>query len=183
MISSKILVQSATAGLMAGAILTIPVFLFPSSDQMGFESHRCSYAERVARERAGVRRQMMRRYERYHHYQPNQHVLRAAPPVDGMRRIEGRTLEQRNQAAREALQQIGQAYANSEAQQKAAGTAHTVYLHTRGTQVATQVSHKAAGVHQRALQRCLRADKTDRAACQRLRQALKHRAPLIQSGR
>jgi hypothetical protein len=99
MISAKILVQSTAAGLMAGAVVLAPLFLFDGVEDE-FASPPCTRVEST----------QLSQFESDLHEQA---TLRAAPPVASKRatgpKTSGkRTLEERNQAARQAMQQLEQ---------------------------------------------------------------------------
>ena len=162
MISSKILVQSAAAGLMAGAILSMPIFLF-DSDDVSFEPSPCEY-ERA--QHAALRVQ-----PRYRAEGP---AFRAAPPVNQIaarqnREATQRSLDERNEAARQALTQLHKAYEHTNAQHRGAQLAHSVTLNTMARHAATRVS-------QQAFINCHRAH--DQQSCQQLMRMIQQHGPL-----
>ncbi|MFW5966715.1 MAG: hypothetical protein ACOCV2_04305 [Persicimonas sp.] len=94
MISSKILVQSATAGLMAGAVVTLPWLWTPEDDT-------CSFGDDKLQE-------------------VDEHVEFDSQPKIEARRVEQpRSVEARNRDAREALEEIEELDHESEADKAA----------------------------------------------------------------
>jgi hypothetical protein len=129
MISSKILVQSAAAGLMAGAILTSPLFVFSPEDS---SLHLTPSPTKVVFEKAdaGVSQGAT-------HYDPP--VLRAAPAPGQTHRSDRRigsarssdqpdrrSIEERNRAANQALEEIGTAVGYAEPDRSAHLRIHRV---------------------------------------------------------
>lgn len=126
MISKKILAQSAAAGLMAGAILAMPLFLY-SPEYGSFDNEPCSSKQN----------KLEISYGPY-----GQPTLRAAPPVSPrVDRVEDtRTLDERSQAARQALGEINHTY---EAEQAAADAAHSFAVRTMAAQTAARVNQRS----------------------------------------
>lgn len=164
MISSKILLQSATAGLMASAILSMPLFVFDSDE--------------VERDRGGCPYTTVQPEPRQLKAPPqvDRHVLRAAPPTLEVREVKKkaelmrRSLEQRNEAARQALQQLNTAYEHSDAQQRGTHMAHTVAAHTMARQTATRVNLQA-------IHGC--RGQAHPQACKQLERVLQKHGPMI----
>ncbi len=178
MISKKILVQSATAGLMAGAVLAMPLFLVHSSD-FQFDDSGCPYAHgsTTAHRPCPYERRM---YE----YRSSQQVLRAAPPVRHHRarwNARRRTLAERNLAAKQALEQLHRAYAESKMEQRASRAARVVAAHTVATQVAGGIENRALQYQTNTMARCFGDEQNgpDRNACAQVSQWLRTHGPLI----
>ncbi|MFP4597048.1 MAG: hypothetical protein ACLFVJ_02275 [Persicimonas sp.] len=126
MISKKILAQSAAAGLMAGAVLVMPLFLY-GPERGSFDKKPCSYKQD----------KLEISYGPY-----GQPTFRAAPPVSPRAdRVENsRTLDERNRAARQAL---GEITANHGAEQAATDAAHTFAIRTMAAQTATRIKQRS----------------------------------------
>ncbi len=126
MISKKILAQTAAAGLMAGAVLAMPLFLY-EPEHGSFDKEPCSYEQD----------KLEISYGPY-----GQPTFRAAPPVSPpAERVENRrTLEQRNQAARQVLGEINDTY---EAEQAATDAAHAFAIRTMAAQTATRIKQRS----------------------------------------
>jgi hypothetical protein len=174
MISSKILVQSAAAGLMAGAILTSPLFLC-GPDDWSYKTGSCPYANFETNQQRVNQQRTSHQYAV--HVEPA--VIRAAPTraqrrVDsrrGDKQLRQRSIEQRNQAANQALQQINVAYHHSDAEKRGAQTAHSVILHGEATQTARLI-----GLNANVLAKC---GNKDRLACLRFNDMLREHGPLL----
>lgn len=125
MISKKIMVQSGAAGLMAGAILAMPLFLY-TPEFGSLEKAPCSYQKNNLEIS----------------YSPSgQPTFRAAPSLNprGERVQNPRTLEERNQAARQALGEINDTY---EAEQAATNAAHSFAVRAMAAQTATRINQR-----------------------------------------
>lgn len=162
MISSKILAQSAAAGLMAGAILAMPAFLLDAEDT-SYEPTPCKY-----------QRSQHPALSAQPSYRVDGPAFRAAPPVNQIsahqnQEISQRTLNQRNAAARQALSQLHRAYDHTAAQHQGAQVAHSVTLNTMARQAATRVSRQA-------FTNCRKSH--DQKACRRLMRMIQQHGPL-----
>lgn len=126
MISKKILAQSAAAGLMAGAILAMPLFLY-GPEHGSFTNEPCSSKQD----------KLEISYGPY-----GQPTFRAAPPVNApasppAERVDNRrSLEERNQAARQVLGEINDTY---EAEQAETDAARAFVIRTLAAETATRI--------------------------------------------
>jgi hypothetical protein len=146
MISSKILVQSAAAGLMAGAILTSPIFVLGPEDSALKTTTPCPSKveyKRVESKRDARANQPSARYEHPTLRAAPQHAQLSARKAAQLRQ---RSLEDRNRAANQALANLNKAYEHSKAEQLGAETAHSVTVHSMATQEATRVWDKGFGL-------------------------------------
>lgn len=176
MISKKILVQSATAGLMAGAALAMPLFFFRSSDVTFDESGGvpCAHASHQSARPCPWQR-------RSYDYPDAQHVLKAAPPLRRELSAEQRTLAERNRAAKLALTQLHRAYSKTRVERRASRTAQTVAAHTVATQVAEGVHLRSIRLQTNAMARCFdgKLNSAGRQQCAEITKLLRAHGPLI----